>query len=301
MMTCSTTRTGSALLAVLAPLLLARPAPADEAADAFGKGRKLFEEKRFVGAAAAFEEAYRLKPHYMVQCSIARCYENLNRFVTAARHYRRCLDEGAARSDKRQKIEAALKAVEAQITRVLVQARKDGGEVFVDGRKVGTTPAEVPVNPGNHVVEVRREGARPASETINVLGGEKLTLELEPEAVAARVEPPPKPTKPPPPPPRRRRLSSIWFWAAVGVTAVLTVTVIGLGAQTLRDRSSYEESPTKDGLDAFKSRRTATNVVLGLTAAAAAGTTALFFYTDFGGGGERRRETAWGVGLRGSF
>jgi hypothetical protein len=302
MTTCSITRTSSALLALWA-LILARPAFADEAAAAFAKGRELFEEKRYVGAAAAFEEAYRLKPHFMVQCSIARCYENLNRFVTAARHYKRCLKEGASKSDKRAKIEAALKAMEGQISRVLVQGKNTGGDVFVDGRKVGTTPAEVPVNPGTHVVEVRREGAKPASTTINTLGGEKLTLDLEPEEVAAKVEASPKPAEPPPPPPppSRKRRSSIWFWTGVALTAVLTATVVGLGAQTLKDRSSYEDSPTKDGLDTFKSRRTATNVVLGLTAAAAAGTTVLFFYTDFGGKSEIQKETAWGVGLRGTF
>jgi len=114
---------------------------------------------------------------------------------------------------------------------------------------------------------------------------------------------PPRRSVPAPPSqlPKRRRLSQLWFWGGAGVTAVLAVTAIGLGAQTLKDRSDYEDDPTREGLDRFKSRRLATNVLWGLSAAAAAGTTVLFFYTDFGGRDETRRTSSYGVGLRGVF
>jgi len=279
----------------------------DPAARAFAKGKQLFEEKRYVGAAEAFEEAYRLKPHFMVQCSIARCYENLNRFVLAAERYQQCLKEGAATSKMAAKITASLEAVEAQISRVLVRSPRPGDEVFVDGRSAGQTPSRVALNPGSHVIEVRREGAKPARETVKTLGGEALTLELSPVelAPAPRPEPEAQPVTQPARPeekPVKRGLSRLWFWTGVGVTGALAITAIALGVTTLQARSDYEDAPTKPGLDDFKGKRTATNVLWGLTAAAAAGTTVLFFYTDFGGRTEQgRREARFGLGLRGAF
>lgn len=291
--------------------LFAAPAVAepDPAARAFAKGKQLFEEKRYVGAIEAFEEAYRLKPHFMVQCSIARCYENMNRFVLAAERYQQCLKEGAGASRMAAKITASLEAVEAQISRVTVRSPRPGDEIFVDGRSAGRTPSEVALNPGSHVIEVRREGAKPARETLKTLGGEARTLELAPVELAPAPRPAPGPVTapatgqaPPEEKPARKGLSRLWFWTGVGVTGALAIAAVALGVTTLQSRSDYEEAPTKPKLDDFKGKRTATNVLWGLTAAAAAGTTVLFFYTDFGGRAEQgRREASFGLGLRGTF
>lgn len=47
-----------------------------------------------------------------------------------------------------------------------------GGEVFVDGKLVGSVPAELEVAAGKHMVEVRRPGYQPYAEVIEVKGGE---------------------------------------------------------------------------------------------------------------------------------
>ncbi|MFH1131450.1 MAG: hypothetical protein V1754_08950, partial [Pseudomonadota bacterium] len=46
-----------------------------EAAKAFALGSRLFEEQKYAGAIEAFQRAYDLKPHFLVQCNIARCHE----------------------------------------------------------------------------------------------------------------------------------------------------------------------------------------------------------------------------------
>lgn len=270
----------------------------EDAGAVFARAKQLFEANDYRGAIAAFERAYELKPHFMVQCSIARCHELLEDMVRAAEHYRRCLEEGASAAPNAEQVRGTLKEVEGRIAWLAVSSPGKGGTVHVDGREVGPAPARVPLNPGTHTVEVKRPGATDAKASLRLKGGEEQEVSLAP------VDPPPPQPPEPPPSPRRRRLSQKWFWIGAGTTAALATVAIVLGVQTLGLQSDYDEHPTKQGLDDFKARRLATNVMWGLTAAAAAGSTVLFFYTDFGGGkrgAADERGLALGVGLRGTF
>jgi hypothetical protein len=283
------------------------------AARAFAEGKRLFDARKYIDAIATFKEAYRLRPHFMVQCSIARCHEHLSNVIQAAEHYRRCLQEGADKTDMVGRLRSSLQEVEARITWVEVSSPGAGGTIFVDGNPAGPAPKRVAINPGKHVLEVRRDGARPARQSISTLGGEKLSLALTPMPIevskvqevgeAQRAER--TPTLKQEQEPSRRRLSQVWFWSATGATAALAVVSIVLGVQTLGARSDYESDPTEGGYNSFVEKRLATNICWALTAAAAGGTTVLFFYTDFGGRQDEddqgKRSSSFGVGLQGTF
>jgi hypothetical protein len=279
---------------------------ASEASRAFAKASQLFKERKFVNAVAAFELAYRLRPHFMVQCSIARCYQNMNDMLKAAEHYQRCLDEGAKETAMAKRVQASLKSVKAQITWIDVQSPGKGGTIYVGGKARGEAPRKIGINPGTHVIEVRRPGAETASSTIKTLGGEERELVLVPlDLKPTGEELPDKQPQPEDEPPGRRRLSQVWFWTGVGVTAALAIVTTVMGVQTLNARTDYNDNPTQEGADTFDQRRLLTNVFLGLTVAAAGGTTALYFFTDFGGRREQRvgdeQAMTLGVGLRGTF
>jgi hypothetical protein len=279
---------------------------ASEASRAFAKASRLFKERKFVNAVAAFELAYRLRPHFMVQCSIARCYQNMNDMLKAAEHYQRCLDEGGKDTAMAKRVRASLKSVKAQITWVDVQSPGRGGTIYVDGKAQGEAPRKIGINPGTHVIEVRRSGAKTASSTIKTLGGEERELVLIPlDLKPTGEEVPDKPTPSGEEPPARRGLSQVWFWTGVGVTAALAIVTTVMGVQTLNARTEYNDNPTQEGADTFDQRRLLTNVFLGLTVAAAGGTTVLYFFTDFRGKEEQRggdeQAMTLGVGLRGYF
>jgi hypothetical protein len=290
-------------------LVLARGAGAEpelnDAPAAFARGKQLFAAKDYLRAAAAFERAYQLSPHHAVQCSIALCYANLNRFVEAAEHYQRCLKEGADGTEKAELIRESLKKAEARIAWIEVVSPGVEGTVFVDGKSVGVAPRKVPLDSGSHVIEVRRPGARPASRAVTLFGGEQQTLTLVPEpfetAPPKTMEAvPPKP--PPPPPPRsRRRLSPAWFWTTVGVTVAMAAASAAFGGLAVKRRSDYESHPTADGYDSFVNARTISNVFFGLAVAAGGTGTVLFFYTDFSRRRSSTEPAVAGVGLRGSF
>lgn len=286
-----------AALLAHAPLVGADKSPA---AEAFARGTRLFEERSYVDAIAAFNEAYRLKPHFFVQCSIARCHENLNNFIEAAEHYRRCLKEGAGEAKVAERVRKSLQKVEAKIAWLTVESPGKGGTIHIDGRERGAAPGKVALDPGSHVVEVRREGATTANKTVELGVGEARTVELVPVDLPKREvperEPEPAPVK------RRKGLHPAWFWSTAALTAALTTTFVVLGVQSYQLRADYEDDPTKEGYDRFRDRRRLTNIFVGLAGAAAAGGTVLFFFTDFRGK-ERPsdRSAALGVGLQGSF
>jgi hypothetical protein len=301
-------RRGVSLL-LLAASLAAGPAAAQqqeevkdtakEAAEAFAEAKRLFEKNDYAGAVKHFTRAYELKPHFMVQCSIARCHEILNDMIRAAEHYRRCLAEGGKAAPNAEQVQESLRHAEARITWLEVESPGKGGTLYIDGREVGKAPTRLPLNPGTHALEVRREGAKPATATLEVSGGRQ-AVTLAP--VDPVIE---KPAPRPAPPTEKRLPSRLWFWIAAGATVALATMAIIFGAETLRWQSAYNENPTKDGLGSFKGTRTATNVLWGLTATAATGTAVLFFYPYFtgqqGAGAREERSAAFGVGVRGTF
>jgi hypothetical protein len=263
-------RRSQALLLIITASLASRPVNGKEhpAAEAFARGKQLFETRDFIAAAAAFEEAYRLRPHHAVQCSIARCHENLSQFVEASEHYRRCLKEGGESSGMAKRIGASLKKVEARITWVQVGSPGKGGTIYRDGLALGAAPRRVALNPGSHILEVRRAPARPASVIINTIGGETREVDLVPQETSALAGPAsmptPFPSPAPPPSSSRRTLSPAWFWSTLGLTVALAGAATALGILTLKQRSDYEARPDKEGYDRFVSLRLTTNVLWGL-------------------------------------
>ena len=78
------------------------------------------------------------------------------------------------------------------LARVRVRSAVPGVAVFVDGREAGRTPMreDVPLDPGEHVIEGRREGYLTAREVVQAGEGQSLesTLEMRADPDARRAE-----------------------------------------------------------------------------------------------------------------
>jgi len=277
---------------------------ADPASEAFALGTRLYSQMDYQAAMEAFRRAYKLKPHHIVLCNIARCYSGLNDMVKAADAYRQCLREGGGESKLAAKIADSLAKVEARITALSVTSVGKGGTVHVDGQAVGQTPRIVPLNPGRHVIEVRRYGAMTATATVEARGGQS-SIELNPVEIPTKPVARPEPERPvsKAPAPGRSRLSSSWFWVGAGATVAVAAAATAMGVLTLRANSDFDEGPTWDGYDKVIDYRLVTNVLWGATAALGATTTVLFFFTDFGGSRRDGGDDAatLGIGITGSF
>ena len=261
-----------------------------QAKRAFARGVALFKKGEYVAATAAFERAYALRPHFMVLCNIARCHEQRAQMVEAAGHYQRCLDEGGAAGEGAAEIRASLAAVRRKITTLQITSSGATGAVLVDGRRRGTTPARVPVDPGSHTVELRWPGGRSASLVVRTPGGEDRNVVFDPRSATGDADRP-----------ARRGLSSAWFWTGVAATTALAAAAAVFGGLTLRDKGRFEDEPTRDNYDTAVGRRLVTNILAGLAIGVGAATTALYFFTDFGPRRGSEQPVAAGVGLRGVF
>jgi len=127
------TATAFAVLAAGAAPAEARRSKSAQARVLAAKGNRLFQQGKYGPAIVNFEAAYRIKPHYLMQCNIARCHESSGRHAEAARHYRRCLDEGGDRTPVAGEVRKALAEAE----------RKAGGKAD----PVEPPPPPQPVGP----------------------------------------------------------------------------------------------------------------------------------------------------------
>jgi hypothetical protein len=254
-----------------------------KAAEAFAAGAKLYKEANYLGAITAFERAYRLHPHFLISCNIARCHERRSDMVKAAEFYTRCLKEGGDRSSKAAKIRKALHSVESQIAWVTITSRHKTGNAFVNGSPVGQTPVTVPLNPGTFHLEVRRKQATPARMTIEAGIGEKRTVVLIPKPIMIQrtTETEEKEDDLLEDDDEKKGLSQVWFWTTAAAALGFAIAGTVMGVQTLDANNSYNEDPTEEVYNKVIDRRLATNVLWGLAVGAAAASTVIFFYTDF--------------------
>jgi len=182
-------------------LLLAAPARADlafaaddqarakaEALVHFEKGVRLGESGSYREAAAEFERAYRLSPHYAVLYNLGQAYMALGQPVEAVEALQRYLTEGASQvpAPRRSEVQAVLKQQRARIGSVAIDANVDGAVLLIDGVTVGRSPLPSPVRVarGEHLVTAVLEGYRATPRTITVTGdGTRMAVVLERTAI----------------------------------------------------------------------------------------------------------------------
>ncbi len=90
--------------------------------------------------------------------------------------------EVSVAGDAQAEVTLSLEATADGLGQLWVRSDLPGAEVLLDGKRVGTTPltSSIPVVPGDHDVELRREGYRRASNRVSVGVGATAEVSLEP-------------------------------------------------------------------------------------------------------------------------
>jgi hypothetical protein len=173
------------------------------------QGSMAYNEQRFGDAVDLFERAEALVHSPVHLLYLARASVRLGRLVKAQEAYikitREQLPEGAPEAFTNAAVEAQteLEALKPRIPHLTVRISGAGNrtpELLLDGQPVPAVLVGVPmpVDPGDHTLEARAEGAQSASQQLAVGEGHQGDVELVLTPVEAVATTAPEPLAPPP-------------------------------------------------------------------------------------------------------
>ncbi len=224
-------------------------AAGDAAQLLFNQGVEAARQNHWSDAREAFERAYHLSARPVVLINLAAAEVHTGRLKEAANSYRRILqgDSSPETSPFRKAAADVLPSLEARIPRIRLHTSGLAGTdvLEIDGEEIPSEQIEEPhpVDPGPHVVAIKRSGAERLRVSFSVAEGESheisIPAPLDPVNLnAPEVLPPFVPGaeldtgQPGSSPARVRRplWKSPWFWTAIaaGIAGTTVATVLAV-------------------------------------------------------------------------
>lgn len=161
----------------------------EEAKKHFGQGVKLFEENDYKGALVEFRRAYQIAPNWQVLFNIGQCQYQLLDYPAALETFEAYLQQGGADvpSDKKATVQKDIEELKKRVAKITVDVDVEGAEVFVDDVSVGKSPLAKPVlvATGTRRFTARKPGRVEATKSIEIAGGDSLTVQLSLPATPA--------------------------------------------------------------------------------------------------------------------
>lgn len=246
----------------------------------FRHGMTELNAGRLDTACPAFAESYRLEPLLGTLFTLAECEVRANKLASAMARYNDYAErfsrlsgpDRALQRGREKRVEAQRAALEGRVpvlTLTLARGAPEGAIVRRDRVTIGAAQLGVgmPVDPGEHVVQVEAPGRPVVEERVTLAAGEKRTLELklpvEKTAIAASTPPVPgeafaRPVGPTPAGPGKRRTMA-YVAGGVGITGVVVGSVAGL--LTMMKKKTVDERCAglqcdRQGLDAANAMKT---------------------------------------------
>jgi len=206
----------------------APPAPdTSEARRHFEQGRTLFDSGNFDAALPEFERAYELMgdraERYILLFNLGQCHERLFRYDAALEFYRRYMEEGGPQAQDRAMVDGTIRALEGLLATIRVRSNAPGAEVWVDDRRVGTSPGDLRIPGGRHLVELRAPGFLPSRQEVQIPARTTHELAFALEALH-----------------RRQGIHRAYFWSAAGVAVAAGIVGGIFGGLALDARSGVD-------------------------------------------------------------
>lgn len=258
----------------------------------FADAMTLVGEERYADAIPKLEEAQRIDPGIGTQFNLAICYSKTGRLALAWRNFRQVevLAGAAGKKERADAARAKLEELRPRVAHVSLRVADPASvTVRVDGEVI--SPAElafVPLDQGEHKIEVVAAVRKPFEETVTVLaegeGHEVVVPSLAPLESRTEIRTITEETTN-----TRRTLG--YVFGGVGLVGVATATVTGI--LILSDKSTADERCKPDcvtatgevdrtGADAVQRGKTLLpiNVVAWVVAAAGVGVGGFFLLTS---------------------
>lgn len=255
---------------------------ADEAAELDKKARAAFEAKDYQGAAEAFREAYRNKPHPATRYNEALAWDKGGELARAADAYEAALEAEGLDAGRTEAARTRLAALKQQLAYVSVE-NPIGGTVTSEQIDNAAIPVRFHLAPGSHDIVVKQPSGATTQRKLSLRAGTTtiLAIDAEKDVVTSTPkqtmeEPRTAPDKPPPAPTPRPEADagcsscSTWGWVALGGAVAAAGAGAYFGVRTLSARDDFEASnkTDADAHDRAVQSRTLTNVAFGVAAVA---------------------------------
>lgn len=203
--------------------------------DLYKSGHEKLKTGDWDGAREAFARAYALYPQPVILVNLAGAEVQTGRLVQATEHYRQFLKNTSGLDPAEVDIaKKAMAKVEARLAhlRITVANTTASDSIELDGRALPEAALDVdyPVDPGNHVIRIMRNGAEDARADVTLAESESKAVRLVAKPIAYSPPPPLPSTTDDKDKKSGSIFSSPWFWVASGVVVVGAATAICLGA-----------------------------------------------------------------------
>jgi hypothetical protein len=263
----------------------------------YSRGVQLYTDGSYDAALVELERANKLAPSYRILYSIGLVQLKLSDFVGAKSSFERYLADGGAEVPPARKteVEERLAQITDRIATLDVKVNVADADVLVDDISVGRSPLGHPVllNPGYHKISSSKAGYTPDARQQGFAGGDKTTIEITLQQIAAPVAPsqpqPVTPTQPvpeqpapQPPPPEAKTPTGVWVgWAVTGalVAGGVVTGIVALSdsskVTTQIDNQATAQSDIQSTHSKTVTMAAVTDVLLG--AAVVAGGVTLYF------------------------
>jgi hypothetical protein len=232
----------------------------------FQQGRSLLAEGKTAEACGRFAQSQKLEPKLGTLLNLATCHEQMGlhatawaEFTSAATLARR---EGQVERETFAREHVA--ALEAKMSTLLVRPPPEtpGLAVTLDGQPFTALDAPLPIDPGDHVLEVTAPGRKPWSTSVKVAADKSAlevaipALEVDPASTAA---PPVAGGPPTTPPPAAEEDGGVPAVAIVGFTIGGVGLLVGgiTGIIAITQGSDVSDACTADGDDLCRPGREA--------------------------------------------
>lgn len=242
-----------AVASAVLPTSVAQAQSASEQAlarEQFREGVRLSREQHWAEAVDAFQRSLELAPRPMTMMNLAGALAQNGQLVEAAEAYRMFIAEATSGPAARVRDEAQsqLATLEGRIphVRLRVLGRQEGDVITLDEYQISSAALDtpLPVNPGDHVVTISRDGHEPRSVPFSA--EESVQSEVVLEAWPDLSAPPPtgdeaNPLAPTPPPAQGHSITDEpLFWIIGGVLVAGAIGAgVAIGVVTQSTPSAY--------------------------------------------------------------
>lgn len=229
---------------ILATLLAATLVAAQPAADPrLDQARAALRRDDYARAYELLSQLWATDKSGQVAGLLGQAERELGRCADALRHFEVALAEPPETrpTDALDLLRSWMTDCQTKVGKITLQGVTSGADVVVDGAVVGQTPLTQPIllDPGEHVVEIRRSGQVTGRAAVTAIAGQSDMVRIdeattaEPEPTAPLVQPQPHPSAPyqPSQPPPLARRPAMWpVYVGGGAFVVGLASAIGFRA-----------------------------------------------------------------------